>query len=373
MTTHALFSIVLVGRQDGQERQVAQTLARLFGREETWAPPIVAAAPVVLLEDLEADQALAVKDALAEAETAGGQLDIRYDTSELPKLSWPLPARIKNRALNDYNLQSAAPGQATTVVLPCPYTGQNMKVTIRVQVERQESAQNRPQTAGAHPAAHTPVPSVQVSVSAAAPHPTPAKAVIPVPVPAKPATGVALKAVTPVPVAAPAQPSPKSSATWPAVRPPQPEAPTAATVESGSNARLAAVAEQMQPQANQHLPFNLGAQPMDLNTFEARVREAEGKPAEALPIEEPEECKQSTQSLQALDNTTHCSIFTGKSANPKVHELVAEIKGVSLEEAAQLCQHVLVAVAKGVPITRAREIRQRFAAINVNVRITQMP
>jgi hypothetical protein len=61
----------------------------------------------------------------------------------------------------------------------------------------------------------------------------------------------------------------------------------------------------------------------------------------------------------------------GKSNNAKVHQLVAELHGISVPEATRYCQKPIVALAKEVSSTDARDIRQRFAALNVNVRITK--
>jgi hypothetical protein len=49
-----------------------------------------------------------------------------------------------------------------------------------------------------------------------------------------------------------------------------------------------------------------------------------------------------------------------------VHELVAEIQGTSVEEAASLCQKTVVLVVKDIPVGEAEGIKQKLLDLKVN-------
>ena len=71
------------------------------------------------------------------------------------------------------------------------------------------------------------------------------------------------------------------------------------------------------------------------------------------------------------DDGSVCSVFMGKTNNPRVHQTLAELHGVTVPEAARLCQKAIVAVAKDISMPEAREIKQRFAGLGVHVRVTR--
>jgi len=104
--------------------------------------------------------------------------------------------------------------------------------------------------------------------------------------------------------------------------------------------------------------------PMDLEVFEQRVSSSGTFRAPVLP--EADE-----QAPAADDDGSLCSVFMGKSNNVRVHQVLAELHGIPVPEAGKLCQKALVAVAKDVTTEQAMEIKQRFAAVNVNVRIAK--
>ena len=64
-----------------------------------------------------------------------------------------------------------------------------------------------------------------------------------------------------------------------------------------------------------------------------------------------------------------CSVYTSGTGSAKVHQLMAEIMGISEDEAADLAQRSLVPIAKDVSEDEAEVIRQRFVAKKVSVRI----
>lgn len=74
--------------------------------------------------------------------------------------------------------------------------------------------------------------------------------------------------------------------------------------------------------------------------------------------------------VQKEDPDALCSIFIGRNNNPQVHELIAEIQGITVEEAQRMCQKVIVPVVKDIPVSEADAIRERFREVNVNPRVT---
>jgi hypothetical protein len=396
----------------------------------------------VLQNNLAPEQYEAILAALGDAEAAGCQMEIQPGVDPgLPKLGWPAPPRIRGRLISEFTVSpipfgqpvqpmhqassgsgihimpptSAAPaqaGQAKTVTLtvPCPYTGQLMKLAISVQVSRAETGTavsigasatqfNAPATSqqnarppsrpnvlpNAYVGINTPVATSAVRMPQSQPQPPAAprqpapsaprapvhaehEVEIHVPLPDIPAAPSA----PPRPVlrrspAPPAtnRPIPTASPAGPPAQPsiiPLPDVP----VIHGPNGHTPAAP----PSSSNMLmilpmPDDPLSAPMDLDAFEAKVS--------ASGIMRAVTQADATQDVfdEAKDDGSVCSVFMGKTNNSKVHQLVAELHGISVAEATRYCQKPIVALAKEVTSADAQEIRQRFAALNVNVRITK--
>lgn len=467
------FSVVLLGRFPGRDKAVAAALARDFAHDEAWGMQIIGAAPIVLLDGLSAEQAQAIYAALADVENSGSRLEVQPGLDPgLPKLGWPVPARIKGRLVTEYAPVAAAPAPAApapaaptaaTLIVPCPYTGQRIKLTITVSVERATSQAAPGATAVAPPvpipvpmpAPHfgptPPRPPTGPSAAAAAAYrgmPTPvglpsvplvrptlpagppaavppamrrltpgaggpvqpsAPAASPViegledldelqpmshaPLPAADHAGPPLAARPPTRMIAPPQPRPSAPLMPPvsvaqpgrksgpvALRPPAPSSAPLPDVPVLQNppAAVPSVTEALGGQDAAHLPFDLMNAPMDLSAFEARVsasgilRAAPAQPVPPASAAAPASSASAPAAEAAAeDDGSLWSVFMGKCGIPKVHQAVAELQGISVQEAAKLCQKPVVAVAKDVPGAAARNIRQQFAAMNVSVRLTR--
>ncbi|MGD0091476.1 MAG: hypothetical protein ABSE73_16275 [Planctomycetota bacterium] len=470
-TAGTQFSLVLVGRFAGKDKPVAAALARDFGHDETWGLQIVGAAPITLLDGLSGEQARVVHTALADVEAAGSKMEVRPGTdANLPKVGWPAPPRIRGRPVSDY--AAGASGATATLFVPCPYTGQKLKLTISVSVEQvaEQAAVSAAATvpSGSAPAPAPPLPipwpaaatsktatgtSIAVAAHAAPAAPSgPAHAAgppIPVPHPAaatpRPATGTSSAAANksvPTPVGLPAVPllrsRPSSSGPVPSLAPmPKPTSPGTGVVatpgpkveavdqdlEAMVELRPKAPLQAPQPVAaaargrdSSHvlahvpvpgtvplpdvpvlhnpptpiaqpattaamtgpgqttMPQDLLSAPMDLAAFEANLsasgimRALSDEPAQA-PREAP--AIKTAVASPATDDGGLWSVLMGKSVNPKVHQAVAELRGVSVADAARLCQKPVLALAKDVSVAQARSIKQQFAALNVPVRMTR--
>jgi ribosomal protein L7/L12 len=397
----ATYSVVLLGRFPGKDRVVASTLARDFARDDAWGAQVVGAAPIVLLDNLSFEQAAAVEGALADVEAAGSRIEVQEGVDPaLSKLSWPTPPRIKGKLVSEYGagavgaagasgMTIGAPGAITaSLMLPCPYTGQKMKLTLTISITK---ADNQPMVAG-----------VTANVSAAAPQPIP----IPVPTGARSASDSAYKPI-PTPVVTPRVastapvprrmtpnagndqavivglddldelkpmeqfPAPKPTASASQSRQPQapqarPQAPARPTnpaiplpdVPVLHNQPPAPVAP-TQLSTNQPMPDDLMNAPMDLSAFEAGVT-ASGimRAATAQVADEP------------ADDGSLCSVSIGKSPNSKVHQVVAELCGISQAEASRLCQKPIVTLATNISSPDAHTIKQRLATVGVTAKIT---
>ena len=451
MAVQNTFSIVLLGRYAGKDRAVAQALARLFGRDDAWGLQVVGASPIVLLHNLAPEQSEAILAALGDAENAGCQMEIQPGVDPgLPKLGWPAAPRIRGRLINEFTVSpipfgqtiqpsqqfansgsgvhimpptAAAPAQAKTVnlTLPCPYTGQLMKLTLSVQISRAETGtamtlgasatqagapsignpqqQQRPTSRpnvlpNAYVGINTPVATSAVRLPGQAPaarQPAPVgRAQQPqqpqqiqqadeveiyggdqlIPLPDVPAAPMQQPPPRPIQRRSPApppsnRPIPTASPAGPPAQPsiiPLPDVP----VIHGPNGHSPSA-----PPSSSNMPMILPmpddplSAPMDLDAFEAKVS--------ASGIMRAVQQSDASQDVfdEARDDGSVCSVFMGKTNNSKVHQLVAELHGISVAEATRYCQKPIVALAKEVNSADAQDIKQRFAALNVNVRITK--
>ena len=71
----------------------------------------------------------------------------------------------------------------------------------------------------------------------------------------------------------------------------------------------------------------------------------------------------------ADDPNVNCSVTIGKSGNPKVHQLIADLLSMTPQDAAKLCQKPIVTIAQNISSAQAREIKQQLAALNVVAKI----
>ncbi|HYG77276.1 MAG TPA: hypothetical protein VEK08_19885, partial [Planctomycetota bacterium] len=230
-------TLVLLGRFPGKDRAVASALAREFGRDESWAMQVVGAAPIILIDNLSSDLAQNVATLLAEVEAAGCRFEIQQGVDpNLAKLSWPAPPRIRGRLVTELLSGGAAGGSTATLIVPCPYTGQKMRLTITVSVAKEGFHIGATASAAAAPAAAAAIPAaVPIPVPASAARQSPVAVPIPVPVALGAGTAATNQAYKPIPtpVVSPAlgrspgpqpgqPPQPQQRRMTPAVGTPQP-------------------------------------------------------------------------------------------------------------------------------------------------------
>jgi hypothetical protein len=439
--TDQSYSLVLLGRFPGRDRAVAQALARDFGRDDAWGLQVVGAAPIVLIDGMNLEQARIVHETLAEVEAAGCRFDVQQYVEEgTAKIEWKTPARLRGRSIAELGAAPAviSGGSTATLFVPCPYTGQKIKLTISVQATRmadgstgiqmqagapqavslptQINPSNAPVTQHARPPSRAnQIPgTVQAPVHVATSHgvgraQTSPASNLPIPMPAAqpprrgsspshPTVGSAAQQAHDAPIIGlesleelvpmeqfPPSPAAQQTHSYPQqVQQPQqhqqPQRPPPQSPVRGNPTARPNVGGVPLPDvpilhhtpapaprptglpevAVQSVGVPAEVAPMDLEVFEERVASSGIFKA---PVDDGAD--------EAADDGVYCSVYMGKSGNPRVHQLLAEVQGVSVQEAARACQKALVAVAKDVSEADAHDMKARFSAINVNVRITK--
>ena len=368
------YSLVLLGRYPGKDKPVAQALARAFGKDEQWGLPIVGATPINLLTGLSPAQAQAIHAALAEVEQAGSKIQLQAAADEsCPTVSWPAEPRIQGRPVGAFGAAGGAPApSAAGAPLACPHCGKPVQVRLFPPVQAPaEAPQQIPQAGTARPKepptprrASPPVP-IPVPVPQQAQAPRPVKPAAPAPAPDGLEELVPIQDFSPSSLTTPPQPMRLPQAPGKVL----PEVPVVDSAPFPSAPQLGGPA----PAPSQSGP-GLGL-PVDLEAFEAGLQmgpapeapEQTGPPPEhVVPAVKPGKRR---RGAPPVDPDALCSIFIGKSRDSRVHELVAEIQGTSVEEAEDLCHKAVVPVVKDIPVREAEEIKQKFQELNVNPRL----
>lgn len=424
------YTIVLRGRFAGKDRAVAKALSEVFGLSDAWGLQVVGGSPITLLAYLSANQAQAVYNQLVPVENAGCRFLVQQGLDRsIPAVSWTDDPLVAGKPLSEYlnATVAAAPVMpapeaepaAGGAMLACPHCGKPVALQRSpggpklVPAALGPAPIPVPKPGGAAPPAPMPSPlpgaqpPKQATPRASAKGVAPGggrspQAPKPVPVPAPAALGIPRQ----LPVGPPDPPAPsfepldidglEELAPGAAPRVPLPDVPVvesdlqpltfpkAAKAPSGSDPRLNA-------------PITLEDFEAGLGTFEPQDSETDLPSPEdvAGAVEEEEASSENVRQVrpsgrgrkasggvpmgasagtldrvQKEDPDALCSIFIGKNNNPQVHELIAEIQGITVEEAQRLCQKVIVPVVKDIPVSEADALRERFREVNVNPRIT---
>lgn len=425
------YTIILRGRFAGKDRAVAKALSEVFGLSDAWGLQVVGGSPITLLAYMNANQAQAVYQHLLPVENAGCRFLVQQGLDRsIPAVSWKDDPVVGGKPLSEYLDATVAaapvvPAAGGAPAAPAPVPGGAMLACPHC--GKPVALQRGPGGPKLVPAALGPAPiPVPKPGGVALPAPVP----IPIPgaqppkqaTPRAPARAVGPGGARPpqapklVPLPAPAIPRQLP------VGPPDPPAPSFEPLDIDGLEELAPGAEPRVPLPDvpvveselQPLTFPKAAKapsgsdprlnaPITLEDFEAGLGEFEPQDSETdLPspedvagaVEEEvssENVRQVRPSgrgrkasggvpmgasagtldrVQKEDPDALCSIFIGKNNNPQVHELIAEIQGITVEEAQRLCQKVIVPVVKDIPISEADAIRERFREVNVNPRVT---
>jgi hypothetical protein len=401
----AQYSVVLVGRYPGKDMAVAQALARCMGRDEGWGLRIVSASPITFLEKLTEKQAEQVHAALEEVAEAGCRFDVEKGSSSgLPKVGWAHPPKFQGRSLAEVapgtEFQPAIPvpvgppnspsGIATmaalqatgapaietpaenaapvtaSLIVPCPYTGQKIKLTLHVTLARAESGTALQLSATAAPAPGLRAASGAVILPTASQPRQTGHITVP-----RKSGAVQLPTASAAPTEAERQ---AAQANWRRNTPVELPLPDVPILPASGRAQL------KPGTIHDKQPLPLNSQPMDLQAFEASLGVS---PHETVrPFLDPgpnvldESGGEGDGDAEGLGEDPEseqiiCSVFIERSSSPVVHELVAELHGIPEHEAAEMCVAGSVALAENIPLFEANDIKRRCAAMNVSARIVR--
>jgi hypothetical protein len=442
------YSLVLIGRYPGKDFSVAQALARCMGREESWGLRIVSSAPIIFFEKLSDSVARKLHETMTEVANAGCRFEIQHGSNaSLPKIGWANPPRIYGLSMEEIaqgsnlfpaaitpvnalpsigpnadlggvsrhsvgvtpvyaagSVQSRAsapqaplpaandPYQTfATIYLPCPYTGQKLKLTLHMSISRVDGAaavniaSAAVQPAGVSGPNKSPLansgtvilPGAQIArATGAVSLPKNSGAVTTQARNASPSIEAAGYSLTP-PVASNAITRPPSGANtqpaaWTRRTPneiPLPDVPVLPLASFGAQVKAAET-------QREHMPLN--RQPMDLETFEEKQIEIPASsprpPSDRATVKRfnsssGTELAAILAESQSSGEEVLCSVYIERSSSPVVHALVAELHGIPESEAAEMCFAGRTALAENIPLVEAVDIKRRCAAINVNARI----
>jgi hypothetical protein len=337
------YALVLVGRYAGRDKAVAQALAQVFGRDEAWALPVVGASPINLLVHLSFSQAESIRAALSDVEKAGCRLEVQSGLDpSCPTLSWASDPLVHGKPINEFGAAGQAPAGPAAIqqaAVVCPHCGRTIYIGLAAEA--------------ASPAGE-PIP-IPVPKGAPAQATVPREPRPPVQIPVPPLPGVrsaSRKADAGGPQAAPApgpaefgEPLPRPVGSSPYAADPHLQTPVdleSVAVGSGEPARAPRRA----------------------------AGSARGKTAAAAKNGPPEAARPPGR---PTDPAAPCSVFIGRTSNPEVLALFAEVAGLQLRDAERLCQRPVVSVARDIPLAQAEQIKARFLALNVQPRIIFKP
>ncbi len=363
------YTVVLKSIAQGDYIQVAEALKSVLGLQEQVVGQIVSSLPIALFEGLAEGQARAIVQAMAPVEGAGAALEIASGPGGgYARMSWPEPPTIAGRDIDSF----ASAGVSGSI--RCPVCGAALVLM--------------PAGAGAPaPAAHVAAPVQtgptfevtgeddlemlgEVAAGAGAPD-----------VPQVPAAS--RPPAAPTPSAAPAASGTKSGvpmdledfeasfaqqaeeelgrddvlqelgeAQGRPVGGTKPQAPAAGAKAPVRTAGTRAQAPPVQPKKGPPVPrTGLGAPSTVFIDPKTAARRLHGKTRR----------KSGSGSAPSAGTGTY-SVFAAKSNKPRFLELVAQVRGISTQEARNLAKRQVVQVARDVSQKEAETIRDRFLA-----------
>lgn len=318
----ATYSLILRACPEGSRDPVAQLLGRAFSLKDSTCVSIASSTPIVLLTELNKNEAAALGLAMVGLEQKGATVEITLeDVSELPKIDWPKRPLVFKRDISEFA------GDYSALSLNVP--GSNRSYSLLELLLVRLDPQSRP--SGQSSRASTEF------------------------------KGGALPEVTPFAnqVLAPA-PTP-TQASAPAPRAPAASAPAA---EGDAVSRL-----------NELFPEEDGGGFMpnndDITSILDRLLPDEEKGA-AQGADVPGMGSTSGR-MAALSAPVGFSVFLAKIADEarraKAVPLLAELAGLSNEEADALSKKVIIPVLKGATKEEAEAAKQRFAKIGILARV----
>lgn len=301
---------------------MAQLLGRAFSLKDSTCVSIASSTPIVLLTELSKDEAAALGLAVVGLEQRGATVELTHaDVSELPKIDWPKRPLVFKREISEFPTDFAA--------LHLNIPGSNRSYSLLELLLVRLDPQSRPVGHAGRPSTEFkggPLPEVT------------------------PFSNQVLSAPTPTPVPSHTQ----------APRAPEPSAAADGDAVSRLN-------ELFPEEDGGFMPNN-----DDITSILDRLLPDEEKGA-AEPGSGPVGMGSSSGRMAALSAPVGFSVFLAKIADEarraKVVPLLAELSGLSQEEAEALSKKVIIPVLKGATKEEAEAAKQRFAKIGILARV----
>ena len=312
----ASYSLILRACSEGARDPVAQLLGRAFSLKDSTCVSIASSTPIVLLTDLTKDEAAALGLVMVGLEQRGAAIELSPDdVSELPKIDWPKRPMVFKRDISEYV------SEFTALNLSTP--GATKAFTLQELLHVRLDPQSRP-------VGHAARASTEFK-------------------------GASLPEITPFSNQA-LSPTPVPSGT------PAPRAPAPPTDDGDAVSRLN---EMFPDEDTGFMPNN-----DDITSILDRLLPDEEQ-AKAQPGSGPVGHDSSSGRIPVA--VSGFSVFlakiTDESKRAKAVTLLAELSGLSNEEADVLSKKVIIPVVKGVTKDEAEAAKQRFAKIGILARV----
>lgn len=315
------YSLILRACPEGSREAVAALLGRAFSLKDSTCASIASSTPIILLADLNRDEAAAVSLATAPMEAKGAVIEFTTeDVAELPKIDWPRRPMVFKREITDHVADCA-------IVLPIPGTGRSMTL-LDLLIARLE-----PQSVRSAPQAPATKPPAEFR-GATMPEITP----------------FSNQALPPVPQSAPAGPP--------------------AAAKSGETTDAVSRLNELFPEEEAgFMPNN-----NDITSILDRLLPDEDPGASAATPSGAHPIGSSSSSRQVVGAPPQgYAVFLAKitddARRAKVVGILQELAKLSAADADALSKKVIIPVLKGVTKEEAEAAKQRFAKIGILARV----
>ncbi len=318
----ATYSLILRACPEGSRETVAHLLGRAFSLKDSTCVSIASSTPIVLLTELGKEEAAALGLVMVGLEQKGATVELTLeDVSELPKIDWPKRPMVFKRDISEF----AADFAALTLNVP----GSNRSYSLMELLIVRLDPQSRP-------------------VGQAGRASTEFK-------------GAQLPEVTPF--------SNQVLAPTPSSVPSTTRAPRAPSASTGNDSDTISRLNELFPEEDGggFMPNN-----DDITSILDRLLPDEEKGA-VQPGSGPVGQGSASGRMAAVSAPVGFSVFLAKIADEarraKAVTLLAELAGLSHEEADALSKKVIIPVLKGATKEEAEAAKQRFAKIGILARV----
>lgn len=309
----ASYSLVLRACPEGSRETVAKLLGRAFSLKDSTCISIASSTPIVLLTELDKDDAAALTLVMVGLEQHGATIELSYeDVSELPKIDWPKRPLVFKRDISEYADEFGG------LNLTVPGTGKSFTLLQLLLVHLDPNSRPSGQSVrGSNEFKGAQLPEITPFANQALP-------------------------ATPTPTAAPR------------------------VAPATDNEAVSRLNEMFPDEDAGFMPNN-----DDITSILDRLLPDEDQP-QAQPGSGPVGSGSSSGRIAAV-SAPGFAVFLAKISDEakrtKAVELLAELGGMSTDEAEALSKKVIIPVMKGVSKEEAESAKQKFAKIGILARI----